>query len=83
MAEVRLAGINKIYPGANYVSYAAGLSAAIFAEAIPSLSKKGVYPPEGMELKDCDAIIGKLRKSGVKIEIGDVKMQFLPQPPRA
>ncbi|MDO8521407.1 MAG: saccharopine dehydrogenase NADP-binding domain-containing protein [bacterium] len=75
--------INKIYPGANYVSYAAGLSAAIFAETIPSLAKKGVYPPEAMELKDCDAIIGKLRKNGIKIEIGDVKMQFLPQPPRA
>ncbi|OGZ07345.1 MAG: hypothetical protein A3D65_00770 [Candidatus Lloydbacteria bacterium RIFCSPHIGHO2_02_FULL_50_13] len=77
------AEINKIYPGANYVSYAAGLSAAIFAETIPSLAKKGVYPLEAMELKDCDAIIGKLRKHGVKIEIGDVKMQFLPQPPRA
>lgn len=74
--------INKIYPGANYVSYAAGLSAAIFAETIPSLGKKGVYPPEAIEPKDCDVILGKLRKHGVAIEIGDVKMQFLPRPPR-
>ncbi len=61
--------INKIYPGANYVSYAAGLSAAIFAEAIPTLSKKGVYSPEAIESKDRDSILKKLKKAGVKIEI--------------
>lgn len=65
--------INKIYPGANYVSYAAGLCAAVFAENIPNLTKKGVYPPEALEAKERDAIIGTLKKQGVKIEITEVK----------
>ena len=65
--------INKIYPGANYVSYAAGLSAAIFAASISSLSKKGVYPPEALETKERDSVIEILKKNGVKIEISEIK----------
>lgn len=65
--------INKIYPGANYVSYAAGLSAAIFAASIPSLSKKGVYPPEALEVTERDSIVEMLKKNGVKIEIVEIK----------
>lgn len=75
--------INKVYPGANYVSYAAGLSAAHFAALMPTLARKGVYPPEAMEPKDRDMMIERLRKSGVAIEIGDVKLQFLPRPLKA
>lgn len=67
------AEINKIYPGANYVSYAAGLCAAIFADSIPSLSKKGVYPPEALVAAERDSLISTLKKHGVKIEITEVK----------
>lgn len=67
--------INKIYPGANYVSYAAGLCAAIFAGIIPTLDKKGVYSPEAIEAKDRDSLIKTFQKAGVKIEITEVKKQ--------
>ncbi|MEK7590299.1 MAG: saccharopine dehydrogenase NADP-binding domain-containing protein [Patescibacteria group bacterium] len=67
--------INKIYPGANYVSYAAGLCAAIFAQKIPTLIRKGVYSPEILDPKDRDSIIDSLKKNGVKIEIEEVKKQ--------
>jgi len=65
--------INKMYPGANYVSYAAGLSAAIFALSIPNLSKKGVYPPEALEIKERSAVLDLLKKNGVTIDIVEVK----------
>ncbi len=64
--------INKLYPGANYVSYSAGLSAAIFASSIPTLNRKGVYSAEAIEEKDRDVLIKTLKKSGVKIEVTDI-----------
>lgn len=67
------AEINKIYPGANYVSYAAGLCAAIFAENIPTLSRKGVYSPEAIGPAERVSLIKQLKKKGVKIEIKEIK----------
>jgi len=59
--------VNKIYPGANHVSYAAGLSASIFALNLPKTEQKGVFPPEALDKKTRDAIVGALEESGVKI----------------
>lgn len=61
--------VNKLYPGANYVSYAAGLSAAIFALAMPKIKQTGVFPTEAIE-KDVRAeIIEALKAKDIKIEI--------------
>jgi saccharopine dehydrogenase-like NADP-dependent oxidoreductase len=65
--------INKIYPGANYVSYAAGLCAAIFAENISSLPQKGVYSPEAIGATERASIIRQLKKNGVKIVMRKIK----------
>ncbi|MDO8443069.1 MAG: saccharopine dehydrogenase NADP-binding domain-containing protein [bacterium] len=65
--------INKIYPGANYVSYAAGLCAAVFAEKIPNLKRKGVYSPEAIETEDRAKIFSELKKFGIKIETSEIK----------
>ncbi len=67
------AEINKIYPGANYVSYAAGLCASVFAENIPTLNLSGVYSPEAILPAERASIIGQLRKRGVKITIREIK----------
>ncbi len=61
--------INKIYPGANYVSYAAGLSAAIFALSISKIKQTGVFPPEAIESGARNEIIEALRKRDIKIDI--------------
>ena len=61
------ADVNKLYPGANHVSYAAGLTAAIFARHIPKMEKKGVFPPEALEKKARDSVIGELERNKVKI----------------
>lgn len=63
--------INKVYPGANYISYSAGLSAAIFAASIPTLERKGVYSAEAIGDKNRDSLIKSFKKAGVKIEITD------------
>ncbi len=65
--------INRNYLGANYVSYAAGLCAAIFAEQIPNLKRKGVYSPEAIEIEDRPKIFSQLKKFGVKIETIEIK----------
>lgn len=65
--------VNKVYPGGNYVSYAAGLTAAIFAEYIPNLGRKGVYAPEAMEVADRSKLISEFKKAGVKIDIREIK----------
>lgn len=64
--------VNKLLPGANYISYAAGLTAAIFALAIPTLKEKGVYPPEAIDFDTCEGLMEKLKKAGIKIEIVDL-----------
>lgn len=66
------AEINKLLPGANYISYAAGLSAATFALSIPTLKEKGVYPPEALDAEICATLYEKLKKSGIKIEISEI-----------
>lgn len=59
--------VNKLYPGANYISYAAGLSASVFALAIPNVKEKGVIPPEGLGKEECLMITDNLKKGGVEI----------------
>lgn len=66
--------INKIYKGANYVSYSAGLCAAIFAASIPTLDRKGVYSAEAMEAKNRESLIETFKKAGVRIEITDLSI---------
>lgn len=59
--------VNKLYPGATYVSYAAGLSASVFALAIPGIKSKGVFPPEGLKQDECLMVTDNLKKGGVEI----------------
>lgn len=61
--------VNKLYPGANYVSYAAGLSAALFALAVPKIKESGVFPPEALDGELRALLLGEFRKNNVKIEI--------------
>ncbi len=66
--------INKLYPGANYVSYAAGLTAAIFAIFIPTLKQKGILHPELLDKEIRKSILNKLESMGVKIEVSEQKV---------
>lgn len=63
--------VNKLYPGANYVSYAAGLTASVFALSTSSLKDKGVYPPEALDAETCAHLTDKFKKSGIAIEINE------------
>jgi len=61
--------VNKLYPGANYISYAAGLTAAIFALYIPKIKEKGAFPPEALEKDIRTPLIEELEKNNIRIEI--------------
>lgn len=61
--------INKAYPGTNYVSYAAGLCAAVFALAIPKIKMNGVFPPEAIESLVRKEIIEALKKYDIRIDV--------------
>jgi len=61
--------VNKAYPGTNYVSYAAGLSAAIFASAFSRVKESGVFPPEALSDEVRAYLIEEMRKNNIKIEI--------------
>ncbi len=61
--------VNTLYPGANYVSYSAGLCAAIFALAIPKIKDTGAFPPEAIKADIRKEIIDALRAHSVKIDI--------------
>ncbi|MBI4119341.1 MAG: saccharopine dehydrogenase NADP-binding domain-containing protein [Parcubacteria group bacterium] len=65
--------VSKLLPGANYISYAAGLTAAAFARDIPAMAQKGIYPPEAIDTEECSALAEKFKKAGVKIEIAEVE----------
>lgn len=65
--------INKLYPGANYISYAAGLTAAVFATFMPSINKKGILHPESLDKDTRKSILDKLESFGVKIEVSEQK----------
>jgi len=62
---------NKLLPGSNYISYAAGASAAIFALETAKLKEKGVYSPEALDKEAAEAIAERLKKFGVKLEISE------------
>lgn len=66
------AEVNKLLAGSNYISYAAGASAAIFALETTKLKEKGVYPPEALEKEAAEAIAERLKKFGVKLDINEV-----------
>ena len=63
--------VNKAYPGTNYVSYAAGLSAAIFASALPKMKEGGVFPPEALSDEVRAYLIEEMRKNNIKIDISE------------
>jgi len=64
--------INQLYPGANYVSYTAGLTAAIFALHIPKIKERGVFPPEALSSEIRSSIIQELEKNKIKIETNEI-----------
>ncbi|MDP2668677.1 MAG: saccharopine dehydrogenase NADP-binding domain-containing protein [bacterium] len=65
------AEVNRLLAGSNYISYAAGASAAIFALETPKLKEKGVYPPEALEKEAAEAVAERLKKFGVKLDISE------------
>lgn len=65
--------VNKLFAGSNYISYAAGASAAIFALEISKLKEKGVYPPEALDKDEAELIVERLKKFGVKIEVSEIE----------
>lgn len=65
--------VNKLLPGANYISYAAGVSAAFFALEIPKLKERGVFSLEALEKDEVEPLIDCLKKIGVKIEVSEIE----------
>lgn len=63
--------VNKFYPGANYISYAAGLTAAIFALHIPKIRQHGVFPPEALDPEVRASLISEFKKNNIKIEFAE------------
>jgi len=61
--------INQLYPGANYVSYTAGLTAAIFALHLPKIKERGVFPPEALSSEIRSSIIQELEKIKSKLKL--------------
>ncbi len=59
--------INKICPGANFISYPTALSMKLFTIAFDKIKERGVFPPESLEKKVRDFIISELPKNHVKI----------------
>lgn len=53
--------INKIMPGATYISYPTGLAAYLFAKNLAAADFTGVIPPEGLEPKIGDRILRALK----------------------
>lgn len=66
--------INKLYPGANYVSYAAGLSAAIFAMTILKIKDPGVFPPEALDAEIRSSLIEEFRKNKIVINVTEKEL---------
>ena len=64
--------VNKLLPGANYISYAAGATASVFALGIPALKQKGVYPPEALEASECETLMDRFKKTSIKIKISQI-----------
>ncbi|MDO8655991.1 MAG: saccharopine dehydrogenase NADP-binding domain-containing protein [Nanoarchaeota archaeon] len=58
--------VNKIFPGAGYISYPTAIAAAVFARNILSLPA-GVYPPEALEKDIREKIMMQLKSKGIKI----------------
>lgn len=65
------AEVNKLYPGANHISYAASLCAAIFALALPKIKESGVFPPEALSDEVRAYLIEEFRKNNIKIDISE------------
>jgi len=65
--------INQLYPGANYVSYAAGLSAVIFAMSISKIKEGGVFPPEALSDEIRSQLLEEFKKNNIKIEITEIE----------
>ena len=60
--------ISKIFPGATYISYPTGLSAAVFTKIIPKMGTPGVYPPEALNENIRKEILIELEDSGITIQ---------------
>lgn len=60
--------ILKIMPGATYISYPTGVSAAAFFKIIPGLDSYGVFPPEALDENSRRNILIELESNGAKIE---------------
>lgn len=67
--------VNKLFPGSNYISYAAGASAAVFAMEASKLKGRGVFPPEALDQTECETILERLKERGIRIEVTDIEQK--------
>jgi saccharopine dehydrogenase-like NADP-dependent oxidoreductase len=60
--------VSQLLPGATYISYPTGISAAIFSKIIPKINTFGVFPPEALGCEIRKEILIELENRGVIIE---------------
>lgn len=60
------AEINKIFPGATYISFPTGLSAYCFSKIIPKTQEKGIYPPEALNPEKRHNALLELAANGIQ-----------------
>lgn len=59
--------IMRKYAGATYIGYPTALCAAAFALSIPSIKRKGVFPPEALDAAVRAGVLKKLESAGTGI----------------
>ncbi len=59
--------ISKIFSGATYISYPAGMAAIAFCKVIPKIDTYGVFPPEAIGFKIRKDILTDLKNKGIII----------------
>lgn len=63
-----LKNINKIMPGATYISYPTGLAAYAFLKALPKIRGKGVFPPERLSSDVRKEVLLELENHGIIVQ---------------
>ncbi|MBN1792456.1 saccharopine dehydrogenase NADP-binding domain-containing protein [Candidatus Woesearchaeota archaeon] len=60
--------IVKRFPGATYISYPTGISAAAFTKAMHMIKTTGVFPPEALEHDVRKEVLIELEANGIRVE---------------
>ncbi|MBU1202336.1 MAG: saccharopine dehydrogenase NADP-binding domain-containing protein [Nanoarchaeota archaeon] len=59
--------IQKVMPGATYISYPTGLAAYTFLKILPRIKEKGVFPPEALRPEIRKEVLLKLENNGIVV----------------